>query len=119
VGGGPSPLRGGGGPPTPPRAPPGPPPPPRRGGGRPGPVTRTRTGPSRWRLERDLEALEQRITGLEARLGELNRTLAQPDLLGPDQIAELGREYTGVEEALLEAMAHWEATTTALGEAGC
>ena len=92
---------------------------PRPGRVRPGPVTRTRTGPSRWKLERDLEALEQRITGLEVRLGELNRTLAQPDLLGPDQIVELGREYTGVEEALLEAMAHWETTTTALGEAGC
>jgi ATP-binding cassette subfamily F protein 3 len=69
---------------------------------------------SPWKLERELEALEERVHGLETELGQVNARLADPAHHTPDDLAELGRRHAEVEAGLLDAMAAWEAAGRAL-----
>jgi ATP-binding cassette subfamily F protein 3 len=69
---------------------------------------------SPWKLERELEALEERVAALEAELEELNGRLADPAHHDGEALADLGRAHAEAESALLEAMAAWEAAGRAL-----
>ncbi len=73
--------------------------------------------PSRWKLERRLEALEAQIDDLETTLAELNDKLANPEALnGEDfgELGELGAQHADVEATLLSVMAEWEETSEML-----
>jgi ATP-binding cassette subfamily F protein 3 len=70
--------------------------------------------PSKWQLERDLEALEARVTELEAELAALADRLERPEGLEPEVLVDLGTRHAEVEAALLEAMAAWEETAEQL-----
>lgn len=91
-------------------------------------------GPSRWQLQRRLEALEEEIKSLEARLATLTGELAKPDeldanllanppqLAGPplrhaELLALFGQEHAKVEEALLGLMEEWHLVTDQLAAA--
>ena len=63
---------------------------------------------SPWRLERELETLEQRVGELEAELDSLNVELADPAQHDSGRLADLGRHHAATEAALLEAMEAWE-----------
>ncbi|ADI14897.1 ribosomal protection-like ABC-F family protein [Truepera radiovictrix] len=70
--------------------------------------------PSKWQLERDLEALEARVGELEAELAELAGRLEHPEGLSPEALVELGTRHAEAEAALLAAMAAWEETAELL-----
>jgi ATP-binding cassette subfamily F protein 3 len=70
--------------------------------------------PSKWRLERDAEELEERIAGLEELLRGLDAELSQPDDLTSERIADLGRRHQELDEELLVTLAEWERTQEAL-----
>jgi ATP-binding cassette subfamily F protein 3 len=65
-------------------------------------------GPSKWQLERQLEALEAQIAALEGELRSLRSQLERPDGLEGLDIAALGERHAQVEGELLAAMAAWE-----------
>jgi ATP-binding cassette subfamily F protein 3 len=73
-----------------------------------------RSGPSRWQLERELEALEGRIGLLEAELDHLGSQLADPDALELHQLAEVGERHAAREDELLTAMQRWEEISATL-----
>lgn len=64
--------------------------------------------PSKWQLERDLEALEVCIGELEAELAEVAGRLEHPEGLSPEALMDLGTRHAEAEAALLAAMAAWE-----------
>ncbi len=94
-----------------------------------------RSGPSKWQLERRLEALEQEISESEADLAEVTRQLAAPDALGagtilgdddqpggppPTQaeiLTALGSKHARLERELLALMEEWHDITDQLGVA--
>jgi ATP-binding cassette subfamily F protein 3 len=75
-------------------------------------------GPSRWQLERQLEALEAQIAQLESELDELRVQLERPEQLDGRDIAALGERHAHVESELLAAMAAWEEASTLLQAKG-
>ena len=94
-----------------------------------------RRGPSRWQLERRLEALEEEIGAAEARLDELSGQLAAPDALDASLVAELvggadgppptqaevlaalGAKHARLEAELLQLMEEWHDITERLSAA--
>ncbi len=101
-------------------------------------------GPSRWQMERRLEALEAEIDEAEERLAELTRALAAPDAVdaaflktvgsggdggpsglasaGPpptqaEVLAQLGSRHATLEAELLELMEEWHDITERLSAA--
>jgi len=75
------------------------------------------TGPSKWQLTRQLEALEARIAELEAEVGQLDEALADPQQLDTATIATLGEQHTRLEGELLAAIASWEEVSEQLAKA--
>ena len=63
---------------------------------------------SPWKLERELETLEHRVTELEDELQRLNERLADPAAHDGTELAELGRAHARAEADLLSAMEAWE-----------
>ncbi len=64
-----------------------------------------------YKEQRELDALPDRIAGLEQRMDALNRRLADPELYareGSEGITRLGDELAEVEQALEQAFARWE-----------
>jgi hypothetical protein len=96
-------------------------------------------GPSRWQLERRLEALEAQIASVEEGLEELGDQLAAPDGLQPGDVqrimgqppeppsgppptqaeilALLGARHATLESELLELMEEWHDITDRLAAA--
>ena len=78
-------------------------------------TSRRPSGPSRWKLERQLEELEERIARLEAQLEEVDAVLKTPDLLSAQEIADAGRRHEEIESELIATMGRWEETQEVLG----
>ncbi len=74
--------------------------------------------PSAWRLRQDRDRIEVEVAELEQRLSEVRAALVSASGPGGDvqALAELGHEHDRLEQALLTAMAAWEATETALAD---
>ena len=104
----------------------------------------TRSGPSRWQLERRLEALEAEIEAAEAGLDEVVQQLASPGTVTPNMLvaadaagdgvistgapngppptqaeilAALGQKHAKLEEQLLALMEEWHDVTDRLSAA--
>lgn len=56
----------------------------------------------------EIESLEEEIGKLEARLAEVEKSLADPGTLGAVQIEELSKEYSEVQGKIAELMSLWE-----------
>ena len=74
-------------------------------------------GPSRWKLERMREALEDRVATLERELDHLAGRLAAPSHEGTDDLIAIGERHADLERELIDAMAAWEDVTERLGAA--
>lgn len=70
--------------------------------------------PSKWQLERDLQALEQSIEQLERDLAEVSGKLENAASLSPAEIADLGIKHSDLEALLLSKLANWDELTEAL-----
>lgn len=81
------------------------------------PEPQSASGPSRWRLERMREDLEERIAGLERELDGLAERLAAPQAEDTQALVVLGERHAAVERELIEVLAEWEAITERLGAA--
>lgn len=71
-------------------------------------------GPSKWQLQRQREQLEIAIQDLEQTLSKVADQLSNASHLSPSEIADLGKQHSQLEQALLEHMAQWEATVQGL-----
>ncbi len=73
------------------------------------------SGPSRWKLERMRESLEERVTALEGELAHLASRLETPTDEGTDDLIAIGERHAALERQLIDAMAAWEDVTERLG----
>ncbi|MEJ2358734.1 MAG: ABC-F family ATP-binding cassette domain-containing protein [Deinococcales bacterium] len=72
-------------------------------------------GPSRWKLERMRDELEQRVATLERELDHLAGRLAAPTREGTDDLIAIGERHAALEQQLIDVMAEWEDVTERLG----
>ncbi len=71
-------------------------------------VSRKRSGPSKWQLERQLESLETKIQTLEKQLEAVTQQLSDTQTLSAEAITQLANEHQQLETSLLNTMQHWE-----------
>jgi ATP-binding cassette subfamily F protein 3 len=74
----------------------------------------TQKGPSKWQLQKQLEALENDIQALETELTIITAQLSNTSQLNAVQIAELAKQHSALEQKLLDQMTLWEQTTQQL-----
>ncbi|UCH27427.1 MAG: ABC-F family ATP-binding cassette domain-containing protein [Trueperaceae bacterium] len=71
-------------------------------------------GPSKWQLERTIEALEQQITALEEELDDLAATLSDPVGLPSHEISALAKQHDKLQGEAAELLSKWEEASEAL-----